>query len=46
MSILDSTIWRLMPSGMKLKRLKKLGLTIGGGVRFSTALISAPNRTL
>lgn len=32
MSIIDSIIWRLMPSGMKLKRLKRRGLTIGGGV--------------
>ncbi len=32
MSILDSIIWRLMPSGMKLERLKRRGLTIGGGV--------------
>ena len=30
MSILASIFWRLMPSGMKLKRLKKRGLTIGG----------------
>lgn len=30
MSILGSIIWRLMPSGTKLKRLKKRGLTIGG----------------
>lgn len=30
MSILDSIIWRLMPSGMKLERLKRRGLTIGG----------------
>lgn len=32
MSILGSIIWRLMPSGTKLKRLKKRGLTIGEGV--------------
>lgn len=31
MSILGSIIWRLMPSGMKLERLKRRGLTIGGG---------------
>ena len=31
MSILGSIIWRLMPSGTKLKRLKKRGFTIGGG---------------
>ncbi|WP_199584884.1 DapH/DapD/GlmU-related protein [Collinsella sp. AM24-1] len=31
MSILDSIIWRLMPSGMKLERLKRRGLTIGEG---------------
>lgn len=45
MSILDSIIWRLMPSGMKLERLKRRGLTIGGGVRFLTDLTSAPSRT-
>ena len=45
MSILGSIIWRLMPSGMKLERLKRRGLTIGGGVRFLTDLTSAPSRT-
>ena len=31
MSILDSIICRLMPSGMKLEHLKRRGLTIGEG---------------
>lgn len=30
MSLLDSIIWRHMSPGMKLERLKRRGLTIGG----------------
>lgn len=46
MSIFKTIAWKLMPGEKKLKKLRERGLVIGGGVKSSMAMISAPSPTL